>query len=51
MENIDIVVFISYCIVILSIGLYVSRDKKGSSINGNKLQVLVSYHEILFIKW
>ena len=30
MENIDIVVFISYCIVILSIGLYVSRDKKGS---------------------
>ena len=29
MENIDIVVFISYCIVILSIGLYVSRDKKG----------------------
>ena len=30
MENIDIVVFISYCIVILSIGLYVSREKKGS---------------------
>ena len=30
MENIDIVVFITYCIVILSIGLYVSRDKKGS---------------------
>ena len=30
MENIDIIVFVSYCIVILSIGLYVSRDKKGS---------------------
>ena len=30
MENIDIIVFISYCIVILSIGLYVSRDKSGS---------------------
>ena len=29
MENIDIIVFVSYCIVILSIGLYVSRDKKG----------------------
>ena len=29
MENIDIIVFISYCLVILSIGLYVSRDKKG----------------------
>ena len=30
MENIDIVVFVTYCLVILSIGLYVSRDKKGS---------------------
>ncbi len=29
MENIDIIVFVSYCIIILSIGLYVSRDKKG----------------------
>ena len=29
MENIDIIVFVSYCLVILSIGLYVSRDKKG----------------------
>ena len=30
MENIDIIVFVTYCLVILSIGLYVSRDKKGS---------------------
>ena len=29
MELIDIIVFVTYCIVILSIGLYVSRDKKG----------------------
>ena len=29
MENIDIIVFVSYCLVFLSIGLYVSRDKKG----------------------
>ena len=29
MDNIDILVFVSYCTLILSIGLYVSRDKKG----------------------
>lgn len=29
MELIDIIIFITYCLVILSIGLYVSRDKKG----------------------
>ena len=29
MENIDLIVFVSYCLLILSIGLYVSRDKKG----------------------
>ena len=29
MELIDIIVFVTYCLVILSIGLYVSRDKKG----------------------
>ena len=29
MENIDIIVFVSYCSIILLIGLYVSRDKKG----------------------
>ena len=29
MELIDVVVFVTYCLVILSIGLYVSRDKKG----------------------
>ena len=29
MELIDIIVFVTYCIVILSLGLYVSRDKKG----------------------
>ena len=29
LENIDLIVFVSYCLLILSIGLYVSRDKKG----------------------
>lgn len=32
-STIDIIVFVAYCIMILSIGLYVSRDKKGHEKN------------------
>lgn len=31
--TIDVVVFVAYCLLILSIGLYVSRDKKGHEKN------------------
>ena len=30
-SNLDVVVFVLYCLIILSIGLYVSRDKRGKS--------------------
>ena len=36
MDNIDILVFVSYCTLILSIGLYVSRDKKGKYVGDDK---------------
>jgi SSS family solute:Na+ symporter len=29
-STIDIIIFAGYCIMILSVGLFVSRDKKGS---------------------
>ena len=30
-SNLDIIVFVLYCLLILFIGLYVSRDKKGKN--------------------
>lgn len=32
-STVDIIVFVSYCLLIVSIGLYVSRDKKGHEKN------------------
>lgn len=36
-STVDIVVFIVYAIVILAVGLYVSRGKKGEEKNGRRL--------------
>ena len=35
-STVDIVVFSSYCLLILFIGLYVSREKKGKEKNEEK---------------
>ena len=45
MELIDIIVFATYCLVILSIGLYISRDKKGHQKRRGKERVENKYKE------